>query len=209
MRKLALAAFVATAAGSVALVAAGTRPTTPAPAREKTGVSVFDVDPVHSAVIFKIQHMGVSNVYGRFNDVSGTFAIDPADLAGSSVEMTVKAQSVDSGNDVRDEHLRKPDFFNAKQFEEITFSSTSIEKTEDEGKYLLKGKLTMLGVTKPIEATLKWVGDRDVGGQMGYRAGIEAVFAVKRSEFGMTYGVAAGAVGDEVTILAAFEGSRR
>lgn len=209
MRKLVPAAFLILAAGSVALVAAGTRPASPAPVVERGQAAVFEVDAVHSSLIFKIQHVGVSNFYGRFNDYSGTFSINPENLSASSIEVTVKADSVDSGNEGRDGHLRNPDFFNTKQFPDLTFKSTSISKGEDEGEYLLKGELTVLGVTKPIEATLRVVGERDVGGRMGYRAGIEAVFAFKRSDFGMTYGVANGALSDEVTIMAALEGMRK
>lgn len=208
MRTLAAVAVLAAATGSVALFA-GSPAKAPEPAAVLARASTFDVDAVHSSLIFKIQHLGVSNFYGRFNDFSGTFLIDPDNLAGSSVSVKVKAESVDSGNAGRDGHLRNPDFFNAKQFAEITFKSTSITKDDAEGRYVVKGDLTLLGVTKPVEAMLTWVGDRDAGSRMGYRAGIEAVFAFKRSDFGMTYGVANGALSDEVTICAALEGTKQ
>ena len=209
MRTLAAVAFLATAAGTVALFAGNSNPASPAPARDLAQAPSFDVDTVHSSVVFKIQHLGISNFYGRFDDFSGSFTLDPTNLAGASVEVTVKAESVSSGNQGRDGHLRNPDFFNTKQFADVSFKSTSVAKGENKGEFILKGDLTLLGVTKPIEATLTWVGERDAGDRMGYRAGIEAVFTFKRSDFGMTYGVANGALSDEVTIIAALEGMRQ
>jgi polyisoprenoid-binding protein YceI len=83
----------------------------------------FKIDPVHSSVIFSIKHLGVTDFYGRFNDVSGTVVFDKADPSKSSVEVTVPVESVDTKNEKRDQHLKSPDFFNAKQFPMIIFKS--------------------------------------------------------------------------------------
>src|ERR1700687_5815575 len=87
----------------------------------------YKVDTAHSSVAFKISHLDLSWIHGRFNDYSGTFTIDPDDAGKSSFEMTIDTKSVDTNNKNRDNHLRSPDFFNAKQFPAITFKSTSVK----------------------------------------------------------------------------------
>src|SRR4029077_1812864 len=87
----------------------------------------YAIDPIHSSVTFKAEHMGISWVHGRFNSFSGSVSYDKADPAKSSFEMTIKADSVDSGNKQRDLHLMNADFFDAKQFANITFKSTSVK----------------------------------------------------------------------------------
>src|SRR5947209_1935708 len=81
----------------------------------------YALDPAHTGVEFKISHLGLSWTCGRFNDVSGTCTLDPTAPAKSAFALTVKADSLDTNNQKRDEHLRSPDFFNAKQFPAITF----------------------------------------------------------------------------------------
>ena len=76
----------------------------------------FKIDPVHSSVIFSIKQLGVTDFYGRFNDVLGTVVFDKADPSKSSVEVSVPVESVDTNNEKRDQQLKSPDFFNAKQF---------------------------------------------------------------------------------------------
>src|SRR5687768_12531453 len=76
----------------------------------------YQIDAVHSSVLFKIKHLGVADFYGRFNDVSGTVSFDNADPSKSSVALEVKVESVDTHNEKRDQHLKSPDFFNSKQF---------------------------------------------------------------------------------------------
>src|SRR5437868_5717392 len=87
----------------------------------------YAVDPMHSGVTFKISHLGLTNVFGRFNEFSGSFTIDPNDGSQCSFGMAIKTESVDTNNSKRDSHLRSPDFFNAKQFPAITFQSTSVK----------------------------------------------------------------------------------
>src|ERR1700752_921995 len=91
----------------------------------------FKIDPVHSSIIFSIKHLGVSDFYGRFNDLSGQVALDKADPSKSSVEITIPVESVDTKYPKRDQHLKSPDFFNAKQFPVIVFKSKSVEGSGD------------------------------------------------------------------------------
>lgn len=172
----------------------------PAPAADG-----FTIDPVHSGVSFRIQHVGLSSVHGRFNDFSGKFAIDP-DPAKCAFEMTIKVDSVDTNNKQRDTHLRGPDFFNAKQFASITFKSTSVKAID--GGYEVKGDLTIHGVTKPVTLSLK--GGKTAEFPRGVkRTGYSGEVTIKRSEFEVGKPDFAAALGDEVHVSIDFEGMRK
>jgi polyisoprenoid-binding protein YceI len=164
----------------------------------------FTIDDAHSSVGFKIQHLGLSWIQGRFDDVSGTFTIDKADPGKASFSLTLKTASVDTNNKKRDEHLQSPDFFNAKQYPTITFKSTSVKAVD--GGYEVKGDLTMHGETKPISLTLK--GGKEAEFPKGaHRTGFWTELTLKRSEFGMDKML--NALGDEVRIDVSFEGVKK
>ena len=121
------------------------------------GADSYKVDPVHSSVVFSIKHFGVTDFYGDFKQISGTVTFDTADPSKSSVELTVPVESLDTRNEKRDQHLKSPDFFNAKQFPAITFKSNKIEGSGD--TYKISGDLTIHGVTKPITVEFKKGGE--------------------------------------------------
>jgi polyisoprenoid-binding protein YceI len=185
------------------LLAAQAQPAAKAPAAAPSGVQVFEIDDVHSMAMFRIHHMGAGQFWGRFNDVSGNFAFEEGKSEGLRFDVTIKTESVDSGNESLDKHLRSPDFFAAKDFPAMTFKSSAARKTGDR-TYDVDGELTMLGVTKPITAKVEFCGVADMG--RGRKAGFEAQFSVKRSDFGMKYGVEKGAIGDEVKVVVGLEG---
>ena len=185
------------------LLAAQAQPAAKAPAAAPGGVQVFEIDDVHSMAMFRIHHMGAGQFWGRFNDVSGNFAFEEGKSEGLRFDVTIKTESVDSGNESLDKHLRSPDFFAAKDFPAMTFKSSAARKTGDR-TYDVDGELTMLGVTKPITAKVEFCGAADMG--RGRKAGFEAQFTVKRSDFGMKYGVDKGAIGDEVKVVVGLEG---
>jgi polyisoprenoid-binding protein YceI len=109
----------------------------------------FVVDPAHTQVAFLIDHLGYSRMLGEFEEMSGEFTFDPDDASAASVALTIQADSLYTGHDKRDQHLTGPDFLNAKEFPEIVFESTGVEKTgETTGK--LMGDLTMHGQTHPV-----------------------------------------------------------
>lgn len=166
----------------------------------------FQIDPVHSSVVYRVKHMDVSNFYGRFNDVSGSFTLDESDPTKSNIEVTIKTDSVDSGNGKRDEHLKSPSFFNAKEFPEISFKSTKVAAGDD-GALRVTGNLTLHGISKEITVNLEKTGEATLE-RMGHRAGVETVFTIKRSDFGMDYMVNGG-LGDEIKLMVAFEGAER
>jgi polyisoprenoid-binding protein YceI len=158
--------------------------------------ATYKVDTVHSTLIFKIKHMGAANFYGRFNTISGTFTLD-----GGPFEFEVKADSVDTGNQKRDEHLKGPDFFNVRQFPAIAFKGKDVKKAGDKS-YEIAGDLTLHGVTKPIQVKSEQTGTGK--NQQGKNIiGIESTFTIKRSDFGMNYGQ--GALGDDVHVIVSTE----
>jgi len=165
----------------------------------------FNLDPVHSFVVFQIGHMGISHVWGRAVGPTGSFTIDPADPTRSSIQVEVKAESIDTANTARDNHLHGPDFFDAKQFPTISFKSTAFKKTAD-NTYEVTGNFILHGVTKPLTVTLTRIGEGQKPAPMGYRAGYETTFTLKRSDFGMT--TMLDAVGDEVKLTVSLEGSK-
>lgn len=166
----------------------------------------YRVDPEHASVMFKVKHLGVSYTYGRFNEVSGSFVLDEANPAASRLEVVIKTQSVDTGNERRDRHLRNADFFDAGQFPEIRFVSKTVSRAEP-NQFTVTGDLTLHGVTRPLTVTINKVGaGPDPWG--GQRAGGELTFTVKRSDFGMSYGLP-DVVGDEVTLFVSLEGIKQ
>ncbi|MFQ5428888.1 MAG: YceI family protein [Phycisphaerae bacterium] len=164
----------------------------------------FKVDPVHSTVIYRIKHLNVSYVYGRINDIRGTFSFgDTAEANALNIE--VRPESLDSHDEKRDNHLKGPDFFNVKQFPLITFKSKTVTRKDDHW-YDVIGDLSFHGVTRRVTVRLNRVGSgKDPWG--GYRTGFEVVFDIKRSDFGMKY--LAGALGEDVRIIVAVEGIRQ
>ncbi|MDB5323932.1 MAG: hypothetical protein JWN40_5563 [Phycisphaerales bacterium] len=166
----------------------------------------YKVDPVHSAAVFRIHHANIGYVWGRINDPAGTFTLDDADPPKSNFNIELQVANVDTHNDKRDGHLKSPDFFNAKQYPTITFKSTAVKQSPSAKVLDVTGDLTLHGVTKsitiPVELTGK--GEFPPGTQ---RAGIEATFTIKRSDFDMKNML--GAVGDEVRLTIALEGVKQ
>lgn len=165
----------------------------------------YSVDPVHSSVSFGISHAGISDIHGRFNDFSGTFVIEANDPSKSSFSLDIKVESVDTNNAKRDEHLRAPDYFNAKQFPLLSFKSTKVKATD--AGYEVTGDLTLHGVTKPVTLNLKG-GHKVVEFPKGTpRIGVTSAVTIKRSDFGMTTEI--GALGDDVHIIVGLEAAKK
>jgi len=168
------------------------------------GADTYKIDPVHSSVVFSVKHMGVTEFYGAFKEISGTVTFDTADPSKSSVELTMPVESIDTRNEKRDQHLKSPDFFNSKQFPTITFKSTKIEGTGD--AYKVTGDLTLHGVTKPVTAEFKKGGEgKNQKGQV--LSGGEARFTIKRSDYDMKFMV--GPLADDVNIVLGLEGVKQ
>ncbi|PKL77395.1 MAG: polyisoprenoid-binding protein [Candidatus Melainabacteria bacterium HGW-Melainabacteria-1] len=165
----------------------------------------YKLDPVHSHANFKILHLNTGYQHGRFNDLEGTVWVDEKNPANSKVEVTIKADSIDTKNAKRDEHLRSPDFFNAKQFPTLSFKSTKVEAA-GAGKYKVSGNLTMHGVTKPVSFVLTKTGEgKDPWGN--FRMGGEAIFTINRFDYGINY--MPDGLGKDVTLMLTFEGVKQ
>ena len=164
----------------------------------------YTIDDAHSSVVFKIQHLGLSWIHGRFNDVSGSFTLDKDEPGKSSFALTIKAESIDTGNTKRDQHLRSPDFFNVKQFPLLSFKSTSVKAVKD--GYEVTGDFSLHGQTQSITFTL--MGGKKAEFPKGVqRTGFWTDLVLKRSDFGMEK--FKGALGDEVHVSVSFEGVKK
>jgi polyisoprenoid-binding protein YceI len=168
----------------------------------------YKLDEHHTFPNFMINHLGYSTVFGRFNKSSGSFTVDFQAKTGS-VEMNIDAASIDTGDHernglprTRDEHLRTADFFNVAEFPRITFKSTGV-KFNGDAVSEIDGQITILGVTKPLTLKLEhWkCGPHPFTKKL--MCGGNAVGALKRSEFGVKYGVPA--ISDEVKLNISFE----
>ena len=163
----------------------------------------WTVDPAHSSVEFRVKHMMISTVRGRFGAFEGTIDAAP-DYHQSKVRGTVQAASIDTNEPRRDDHLRSADFFDADHHPVIGFESTAIEH-RGKGDYQVTGNLMMHGETRPVvfEATVHGV-TRD--SQRNERVGLEVRGTISRSEFGLRWQQALETgdvvVGDEVRISA-------
>ena len=167
------------------------------------GVTHYEIDTVHSMILFRAKHNDVSYNYGRFNEFTGKIMISVDAVTERTVEFEVKAASVDTGNEKRDQHLRSSDFFSAKQFPLITFKSTKVvEKAGEEDMLEVTGDLELHGVKKSITVDVEITG-RATGKNGESLIGFESIFTIKRSEFGMTYGI--GAVSDEIRLIVSIE----
>lgn len=162
----------------------------------------YQIDPAHSIIGFAIRHLEINWVEGRFKDFSGTIHFDEADITKSSVEFTAKAESVDTGVEPRNKHLRTADFFDAAKYPELSFKSTRVER-KGQDDYVLYGDLTLKGVTKPVVLPFTVTGAiKDPWGNA--RFGIEAHAKINRRDYGINWGkpLEGGGidVGNEVTI---------
>ena len=169
----------------------------------------FVLDPAHTYITFFVSHIGYSDMPGMFLESSGSFSYDEEKQELMNATVTVKTDSVFTNHEKRDEHLRSADFLNTSEFPEMTFVAKTTEKISDtEGK--LTGDLTLLGVTKPItlDVRLNKAGNYPFG-DGHYAVGIDATGTFKRSDFGMSYGVDGGIVGDDIKLVIGIEGTRQ
>ncbi len=172
----------------------------PAPAAE-----TYKLDPDHTSVIFRIKHLGVAYVYGRFSGPTGSFVFDESSPANSSIQIQVDAKTVDTAVEKRDNHLRSPDFFDADEHPVIKFMSTSVKKSGPDS-YEVSGNLTLLGKTQPITVKARQTGHgKDPWGN--FRQGFETSFTIKRSDFGMDFMM--GVAADDVLLTVSVEGIRQ
>jgi polyisoprenoid-binding protein YceI len=158
-------------------------------------------DNVHSSISFKARHLDISWIHGRFNVAEGKFSLDRENPANSRFELSIKADSVDTANTQRDEHLRQPDYFDTKQFPTIDFKSTHVKVID--GGFEVQGNFTMHGKTRPV--TLKLMGGKEHVFKGTKRVAFSTELSLKRSDYGFDP-KAIGPIGDEALILIDCEG---
>ncbi len=164
----------------------------------------WTIDPVHSSITFSVRHLVVSKVRGTFGTFSG--AVTVAEDGTPSVSAEIDVNSVNSGNEQRDAHLRAADFFDVEKYPTATFVSTSV--TPDGDDYRLEGDFTLKGVTKKVALALQFNGVNPGMGH-GAVAGFEASVVLNRKDFGididMPLETGGAVVGDKVTVTLEIE----
>jgi polyisoprenoid-binding protein YceI len=171
--------------------------------RSAPAADEYAYDNVHSSIGFKARHLDISWIHGRFNEAEGKFVIDRENPAKSTFQLSINAESVDTNNAKRDEHLRQPDYFDTKQFPTIDFQSTSVKPID--GGYEVQGNFTMHGQTRPV--TLKLMGGKEHDFKGTKRVPFSTELSVKRSDYGFDP-KAIGPIGDEALIVIDCEGVR-
>lgn len=166
---------------------------------------VYKIDTAHTYVLFRVMHLGIGYSYGRIITPTGTFTVDDSPGGNGSIDVQVLAKNIFTGVEKRDNHLKSPDFFNAKKFEVISFKSTSFKKVSD-NNYEITADVALLGKTRPvtIKALQTGIGKDPYG---AFRRGFESTFTVKRSDWGMDFML--GGVSDEVQVTISVEGIRQ
>ena len=212
VRKSVLAAALAAVAG---LAFAAGAPVSPSAGAQDKAAKIayapvpggdYRIDPAHSTIGFAIRHYEINWVSGRFKDFNGTIRYDEKDVTKSSVEFTAKVESIDTGIENRDKHLRTADFFDVAKYPEMSFKSTRVERRGN--GYVLHGDFTLRGITKPVAIPFTVTGAiKDPRGNT--RFGVEAKTTIDRRDFGITWGkpLEGGGLdlGNEVTVNLSLE----
>ena len=174
--------------------------------------ATYSVDTAHSDVTFKVRHMGISNVTGKFEKFGGTFDVDPKNIKATKGNLTIDVNSINTGNEKRDGHLKGEDFFDAAKYSEIKFVSKEVKDVnEKDSTATLVGDLTMRGVTKPVSLKIKGGGIIN-DGWGNERAAFSATGKINRFDYGLKWNKAletgSMVVSQEVDLILAFEGVR-
>lgn len=168
-----------------------------------TKTTTWKLDPAHSVPEFKVKHMMISNVKGKFTGIQGTLTLDEEDVTNSRVEARIDAGSIDTGEAQRDTHLKSADFFDVEKFPALTFRSTGV-RSKGDGKLAVTGDLTIHGVTRSIEFAVEGPSEPVKDPYGNVRVGLAATTKINRRDFGLTWNAALETggivVGEEVTI---------
>ncbi len=196
--------------GGIGLIAGLASLSSSSAASTTLGEGAYSIDSVHSSILFSAVHFNVSRFYGRFNDVEGEISFDPEHPEKSSIHIVVDAASVDTHDKKRDQHLSGPDFFAAKEFESLTFTSESVRvsrEATDEAPLQLEvsGKLEMVGKKRDVTALVDLVG---AGAGMGGSelVGFHTRFEINRTDWGMDTMV--GPLSDAIEVTISVEANR-
>jgi polyisoprenoid-binding protein YceI len=165
--------------------------------------SVWNIDPAHSVAEFKVRHMMISYVKGKFSGLSGLLKLDEADYTHSTVEVSIPAASVSTVDENLDAHLKNADFFDVEQFPTLAFKSTSIHSLGG-NDYTVTGDLTIRGVTKSVALDVTDLSEPSKDPWGNLRIGLSGSAKVNRKDFGLVWNapleLGGMLVGEEVTI---------
>jgi polyisoprenoid-binding protein YceI len=180
----------------------GTTPTTTAP-DTATATTTWNIDPAHSAAEFKVKHMMISNVKGSFSGLSGALTEHATDSTLSSIDASIPAATVTTGDPQRDGHLKSADFFDAEKYPTLNFKSTKVVKKGD-AEYEVTGDLTIHGVTKQVTFAVEGPSAPGKDPWGNTRIGLSATAKINRKDFGLVWNATLETggflVGDEVAV---------
>ena len=175
----------------------------PTPKAATAALSTWNLDPAHSAAEFKVRHMMISYVKGKFSGLSGVLTLDEHDYTHSIVEVSIPAASVSTVDDKLNAHLKEADFFDVEKFPTLTFKSTSIRFLGDRD-YEVIGDLTIRGVTKSVILSVSDLSQPSKDPWGNQRIGLSGSAKINRKDFGFVWNAplefGGVLVGDEVTI---------
>ena len=173
--------------------------TTPA----AVATSTWNIDPAHSSAEFKVKHMMISNVKGKFSGVTGVLTRDEADHTKSQITGSIPVATVSTGDPQRDGHLKSAEFFDAEKFPTMDFKSVAIHKNADD-EFEVTGELTVRGVTKVVKFDIEGPSEPAKDPWGNTRIGLSATTKINRKDFGLTWNAALETggvlVGEEVAI---------
>lgn len=153
----------------------------------ETATSTWSIDSYHSEIHFKVKHLVITTVTGKFSSFSGKVVTEGNDFTNAKVSFSADINSISTGAEARDNHLKSHDFFDAEGHPQLTFESTGFEK---QGKdYILKGDLTIRGVTKPVELDVEFLGTEKDPFYGKTKAGFEINGKINRKDFGLQWDV--------------------
>lgn len=165
--------------------------------------STWNIDPAHSVAEFKVRHMMISNVKGRFGGFKGSLILDGADLTKSRVEASLDAASVNTHEPQRDAHLKSADFFDVGKFPTLSFKSTRVARS-GEGELDVTGDLTIRGVTRSVVFKVEGPSGPTKDPWGNTRVGVAATAKINRKDFDLGWNAVLETggfvVGDEVAI---------
>jgi len=157
------------------------------------------VDPYHSSLNFDISHSGISIVNGKFLEYTGNLTTKGEALTNAQFDFTIKANSINTNVERRDDHLRSADFFEVEKYPNINFMSTKIVATKKTNEYLLHGKLTIKDVTKDVVFNVNYGGS--VKSEKGEKLGMKAETTINRFDYNIDYDPTAAGIGKDVHIV--------
>jgi polyisoprenoid-binding protein YceI len=159
------------------------------PATTTSGLSTWKIDPAHSSAEFKVKHMMISNVKGKFHAISGILTLNEADPTKSEVEATISLHSLSTGDEQRDGHLKSPDFFDTEKFPTMTFKSSEVKKTGPV-EFAVVGELNLHGVSRNVSFAVEELSAPGKDPYGNVRLGLEATTRINRKDFGLTWNAA-------------------